>query len=120
MDAIRNIIPIAFLILVCDAPWLYFTSGQAQKMMQRIQGGAPMAIRWEGAPPVYLALAFLVLQAQSTMQAFLIGLCTYAVYDFTNYTTLKNYELGFAVADSVWGGVLFTLVRQVALYLNMV
>ena len=79
-----------------------------------------MALRWEGAPPVYLALAFLVLQAQSTAQAFFIGLCTYAVYDFTNYTTLKNYDLSFAVADSVWGGVLFTLVRSIALRLNMV
>ena len=120
MDAIRSIVPIAFLILVCDTPWLYFTADRAQKMIGRIQGGAPMALRWEGAPPVYLALAFLVLQAQSTAQAFLIGLCTYAVYDFTNYTTLKNYDLSFAVADSVWGGVLFTLVRQVALKLGLI
>ena len=120
MDAIRSIIPIAFLILVCDAPWLYLTSDRAQKMVKRIQGGAPMALRWEGAPPVYLALAFLVLQAQSATQAFLIGLCTYAVYDFTNYSILKDYDLSFAVADSIWGGVLFTLVRQVALKLGLI
>ena len=48
-----------------------------------------------------------------------MGLCTYAVYDFTNYSTLANYELQFAIADSIWGGVLFSIVREVGLRLNL-
>ena len=78
-----------------------------------------MTLRWEGAPIVYIALAYLLLQTNSNMQAFLVGLSTYAVYDFTNYATLTNYELKFAIADSIWGGILFSLVRQVAIRLNL-
>ena len=122
MDAkvVRNLIPLAALFVVCDMPWLWISSTHAQSMIKKIQGGAPMQLRWEGALPIYIALAYLVQQANSATSAFLLGLCVYAVYDFTNYTTLSNYELQFAVADSLWGGILFTIVRSVALYLNLI
>ena len=119
MDAIRTLVPLALLFVVCDLPWLYAVGGWSQSMVKKIQGGAPMVLRWQAAPPVYIALAYLVTQASSTMNAFLIGLSTYAVYDFTNYSTLTNYRLDFAVADSIWGGVLFTLVRSASIWLNL-
>jgi len=123
MDAVallRNLIPIAVLFIVCDIPWLYISSTYAQSMLKRIQGGTPFQVRWAGAIPVYLALAYLVQQATSTWHAFLTGLCVYAVYDFTNYATLVNYTLEFAIADSLWGGILFTIVRQAALWLHLI
>jgi uncharacterized membrane protein len=119
MNAIRALIPLALLFIVCDAPWLLFTSESAQKMFKAIQGGTPLQFRLIGAIPVYLALAYLVQLARSTTEAFLLGLCVYAVYDFTNYATLAKYELSFAVADSLWGGLLFVLVRTIAIYLNI-
>lgn len=119
MDAVLAIVPIALLFVICDLPWLYISSGWAQSMIKKIQGGVPMVLRWEGVPVIYIALAYLLLQAHSTAQAFLIGLSCYAVYDFTNYTTLENYDIRFAIADSTWGGVLFSIVREVALRLNL-
>ena len=35
----------------------------------------------------------------------LFGWILFGVYDFTNYSTLKNYPLIFAVVDTLWGGV---------------
>ena len=119
MDALRTIVPLAALFAVCDIPWLTVVAPWFQSMFKKIQGGAPVVLRWEGAPPVYLALAYLVTRAGTTMEAFLIGLSTYAVYDFTNYLTLAKYELPFAVADSLWGGVLFTIVREAGLRLGL-
>ena len=119
MDAIRIIVPLSLLFIVCDIPWLFTVGGWSQSMVKKIQGGAPLALRWQGAPVVYIALAYLLLQTHSNAQAFLTGLATYAVYDFTNYATLTNYDLKFAIADSVWGGVLFSIVRQVAIRLNL-
>lgn len=116
---VRNLIPLALLFVLCDLPWLYMTLPRTQSMIKTIQGGMPIQMRWEGTPPVYLALAFLVQQAPSTLDAFFIGLSTYAVYDFTNYSTLAKYDLSFAVADSIWGGVLFTIVREIAVRLNL-
>jgi uncharacterized membrane protein len=119
MDALRTLLPLALLFIVCDLPWLYTVGPWSQTMIKKIQRGAPMVLRWEAAPPVYIALAYLLLQATSTLNAFLIGLSTYAVYDFTNYATLDKYDPYFAVADSLWGGILFTIVRSVAIKLNI-
>ncbi len=63
------------------------------------------------AAVVYIALGYLVLQTKTPLEAFYIGAATYAVYDFTNLATLKNYDFSFALVDSLWGGILFALVR---------
>ena len=114
-----TLIPIALLILVCDLPWLYASSTTAKAMIQKIQGGMPLEVRAFAAVPVYFALAYLVQIARSTGEAGLIGLCTYAVYDFTNLATLTNYRLDFAVADSLWGGILFMIVRELGIRLGL-
>jgi len=119
INALRNLIPLAILFVLCDAPWLWLSSDWSQATFKKIQGGLPLQIRLEGAIPVYLALAYLVQQAHSTVDAFLLGLTVYGVYDFTNYATLAKYELSFAVTDSLWGGLLFIIVRKVALWLNI-
>ena len=88
-------------------------------MFEKIQGGAPLRVRWEGVPIVYAALALLLQSARSTAEAGVIGLASYAIYDFTNYSTLVKYDLSFAVADSIWGGVLFSIVREAGKRLNL-
>jgi len=118
MDA-RKLVSLSLLFVACDMPWLYATSGLVQDMYKKIQGGAPLQVRLAGSLPVYVALAYLVQLADSTFNAFLLGLAVYTVYEFTSYTALAKYELGFAVADSLWGGVLFVLVRSIAIYLNI-
>jgi uncharacterized membrane protein len=114
-----SIIPLALLFIVCDLPWLYITRKWAQKMFEKIQGGAPLRVRWEGVPIVYVALAVLIQNARSTGEAGVIGVATYSIYEFTNYSTLANYDLQFAIADSLWGGALFILVRSAGIYFNL-
>jgi hypothetical protein len=114
-----TLIPIALLIIVCDLPWLYATSSTVQPMIKKIQGGMPLEMRWGAAVPVYFALAYLVQLSKSTAEAGLIGLSTYAVYDFTNLSTLKDYSLEFAIADSLWGGMLFMIVRELGMRLGL-
>lgn len=80
--------------------------------MRGIQG-SPMEFRLWPAIPVYVALGYLLTLADSVKDAFLLGLSTYAVYDFTNLATFKKYPLKFAVADSLWGGTLMTLAFTV-------
>lgn len=33
----------------------------------------------------------------------IFGFCVYGVYNGTNYATLKNYDVGTAVIDTLWG-----------------
>ena len=39
---------------------------------------------------------------------FLFGLCSFAVFDFTNGALFKEYPLAFMLTDTLWGGVLFS------------
>jgi len=57
---------------------------------------------------VYLLLAYLLTVPRTVEEAFLLGAATYGVYDATNYATLKNYSPVFAVADTLWGGILLS------------
>jgi uncharacterized membrane protein len=100
------------LILVIDIPWLYMTQELSGKMFRKIQGSSIQVVWW-AALVVYVALAYLLLQTKEPSEAFGLGLATYAVYDFTNLATLRDYEPLFAVVDSLWGGVLFYIARSV-------
>ena len=97
------------LIPVLDAPWLYYQSAAAKGMLESVQGGRPLSMRLWPAVVVYVALAYLLLQQTSATGAFLAGAAVYAVYDFTNLSLLKDYTLNFAVADTLWGGILFAI-----------
>lgn len=114
----HTLIVIPILMALIDAPYLTLTSMNFKPMIMRIQGSA-LEFRIAAAIPVYLALAYLLTYAKSWQQAAAIGAATYAVYDFTNYATIKNYTLSFALQDTLWGGVLFALTWLVAKKLNI-
>ncbi len=98
------------LLLAIDMPWLFLIGETAQKLVYRIQG-KDMKLRYTPALIVYIALAYLVMKAESPMEAFKMGVAVYAVYDFTNYAMFSNYTLSFAVLDSIWGGILMATTR---------
>ena len=54
----------------------------------------------------------MLLETKSYKQAFVYGLCIYGVYDFTTLALLKGYDWKFAVADTLWGGILFVIGRH--------
>jgi uncharacterized membrane protein len=92
-------------------------------MIQSIQG-SPIKVRLESAIVCYLALTaliyyFILLPKRSAIDAALLGLCTYAVYETTSYALLKNWDLQIAVIDSLWGGVLFYLVASIIYWLQI-
>jgi uncharacterized membrane protein len=118
MDFKKLAITVVVLIVI-DTLWL-FTGGQfAIRMTEKIQGSS-VVFRYGSALIVYIALAYLHNTfATSIKEAFALGLSTYAVYDFTNYALLKDYDFRFAVADTVWGGVLFSMVHSVMDYIRI-
>lgn len=46
----------------------------------------------------------------------LLGLLTYGIYDFTTKAVLSAYPWSVAFADTIWGGILFTLLALIASY----
>lgn len=102
----------AVLLVLFDLPWLMVSGPYVKGMIQRIQG-SPLRFAYLPAVIVYIAMAYILLQTKTPTEAFYVGAATYAVYDFTNLATLKNYDFSFALVDTLWGGVLFALTRFV-------
>ena len=102
------------VVVIClDVLWLLTVGRSGQRMIERIQG-KPIHFRWLGGLPVYAAIAYLVMETTSYSKAFLCGASVYAIYDWTNYAVLDGYDAWFALADTAWGGVLFTAARYLA------
>lgn len=97
------------IIILIDIPWLTLQMSPSQKMFSEIQGGRAVRMTLWPAVVVYIALAYLLLLQTSVRGAFLSGAAVYAVYEFTNMAVFKDYSLSFAVADTLWGGVLFSI-----------
>ena len=88
-------------------------------MVRQIQGGEDAVLRIIPAVIVYFALSYLLTVPKSAVEAFLLGSSVYAVYDFTNYATLKKYDIRFGVLDTLWGGVLMTTAFYASNALNI-
>uniref|UniRef100_A0A6C0HXQ1 DUF2177 family protein n=1 Tax=viral metagenome TaxID=1070528 RepID=A0A6C0HXQ1_9ZZZZ len=52
---------------------------------------------------------FILKDKRSIVDAFLLGLVIYSVYDLTTLALLKNWFVTTAVIDTLWGGILFAL-----------
>lgn len=114
MNTFQKILTLAIGIGILDLPWLYIQGPWVSDIIQDIQADRVMNVRLWAAVPVYLALAYAVTQVSSAPRAFLLGLSIYAVYDFTQVVTFDKYPIGFAIADSLWGGVLMALTWWIA------
>ena len=119
MNPLLRILALSAIIIAVDLPWLLAVQPYTSAMIRSIQSGKDAVFRYEAALVVYFALGYLATLPKSAMEAFLLGLCVYAVYDFTNYATFAKYRLEFGVLDSLWGGVLFSIVYQIRMYLNL-
>ena len=106
---------IAFMVL--DGVWLgvlmkNFYRDQLAQIVRLANGG--IAPNWPAAFVVYVLLgtgiALFVIPRASTASlaaayGALFGLVVYGVYDFTNYSTLRQWPLVLALADVAWGAV---------------
>ena len=111
MNYTHSLLKTAVIIFMVDLFWLFTGGIYASKMTEMIQG-RPLRMRYGSAIIVYFFLAYMLLQTTSAKEAFLYGVSIYGVYDFTNHALLENYDWKFAIADTLWGGVLFVLARH--------
>lgn len=111
MSITQSLFKTAAILFLVDIFWLLTGGIYARKMTERIQG-QPIQMRYISAAIVYLLMAYMLLQTKSAKEAFLYGASIYGIYDFTNHALLEQYDWKFAIADTLWGGVLFVLARH--------
>lgn len=102
---------IVFLSL--DFSFLYLMSSMFNKQIIAVQG-SPIVFNMYAAILSYIALFFgiyyfIIREKKSILDAFLLGIVIYAVYETTTLTLLKNWTYKTAIIDTMWGGSLFAL-----------
>jgi len=118
IPSLKQLVAAMVALALVDAVWLLTAGRYALQMTERIQG-SPVVFGPVAAIVVYIALAYLVYQVNTPLEAGLLGAATYAVYDFTSLAILKKYEVGMAIADTIWGGVLFATVFSILKYFKL-
>jgi uncharacterized membrane protein len=102
-------------IMFCIDLFYLLTFGIWFRFMVETIQQQPMNIRYLSAIAIYPFMAHMLLETKSYFQAFTYGVCIYAVFDLTNYSIFTDYDIRFAIADILWGGVLFVLARYLML-----
>ena len=106
---------VAFMVL--DGIWLgllmkNFYREQLAPIVRLADGG--IAPNWPAAIVVYILLGagialFVIPRAPTVSSAAalgaLLGLVVYGVYDFTNYSTLRQWPFVLTLADTAWGAL---------------
>ncbi len=76
--------------------------------IRTIMNGRPTQFRPLYALPVYLLLVIAVLYyPKSLMEALMLGVIIYGVFDFTVIAMFADIPLKLAMFDMVWGGIFF-------------
>ena len=105
---------LAVAFLVFDYIYLSNVAGVFDAVVRSIQGSG-ISFKMLGAVGAYAAIVYqfyyFIYKRDSTLvDAFVLGATTYAIYDFTNYALFNKYPLDVGLMDTLWGGVLYSLV----------
>ena len=61
---------------------------------------------------------FILKDNKGLLDSFLLGLLVYAVYEFTNKAVIKNWSGLIVLFDTLWGGILFTIVTIIIKFMQ--
>jgi uncharacterized membrane protein len=103
----------AFVLLIIDFLYLSLIKNYFYKQVRLVQGTNP-TINIFGVILCYIFLVFglnyfILNKNKSVLDAFLLGIIIYGVYETTNYSLLKNWSIVTVIMDTLWGGILFAL-----------
>ena len=110
---ITQVIISGIIMLLLDFVYLSTFSKFFSNIVYNIQN-SKLKFKILGAVLCYIFLIFglnyfIIDQKKPLLDAFLLGIVIYGVYETTSYALLDNWPLSAVVLDTVWGGVLFTL-----------
>ena len=108
---------LGMIVLVLDAVYLYTFGGQFSAMIKNIQG-SNVKMRYGSVVACYILVVymlnhFIIQPKKGIKDAFMLGACTYGIYDTVNYAIFNKYKLHLAIVDTIWGGMLFSLATLI-------
>ena len=106
------------VLLVVDGLYLYNIGMSIFQSNVELIQNAPLKANVYGAILSYVCVIgafnyFIILQNKSPLDAFILGVFLYGVFDMTNITMFTKYSWKTAVSDTLWGGTLFAFTTLV-------
>jgi len=112
--SVSEVIISGILLLSIDSIYLSLIKDLFKNQIESVQK-SPLKLDYYGAALSYLFLIiginyFVLCRNGNYMDAFVLGVVIYGVYEATSYALLKNWKPSTVVIDTIWGGILFALV----------
>jgi uncharacterized membrane protein len=91
------------------------------KVIKNVQN-KPLKINWTYLILCYLLISFtiyyfVIKDKKSILYSFILGCCINGIYETTNMTVLYNWNQNIVFIDTLWGGILFSLVNYIYNYI---
>lgn len=101
----------AVVLVALDTVYLSINRTFLETQIQSVQK-VPVQLNPVSLIFCYLLLVFglyyfVVLPKRGILEAFLLGIFVYGVYELTNFSTFKAWKLEMVFLDTLWGGILF-------------
>lgn len=116
-----SMIPILLFCLIVFFDMIFFRVNKTflNKTIHSVQNRT-LTLKYPGALLCYLALTLILYNAMKLnyTQTFGLGVGIYAVYEGTNYAIFDHWPLKMVVLDTLWGGILFVLVKWTNTFLT--
>jgi len=111
---------LAFLVIVIDYVYLSNIAKYFNNQIEKVQG-TKIVLDFYAAGLCYLVLVlslyyFIIRRRESILNAVLLGLSTYLIYEFTNKAILKDWMWTTVLLDGLWGGLLYGLSTFIIYY----
>ena len=109
----------ALVFILIDGIYLSLMKNYFNNLVVKIQGTS-IKFRYLGAIATYAFLTFAIYyfilsdKSKTLLDAFILGLVIYAVYEFTNYTILSGWNIETVIIDTSWGALLFVLTTIIS------
>lgn len=111
------------VLLAIDIPWIFFNPSY-KTLSEKINGSNSVSTMNKilYASVVYILLAvgiqYFCVNQNSYLNAVVLGLVVYGVYNFTNLSFIANYDVKTGSIDTVWGMALFLIVTAISLIIS--
>jgi uncharacterized membrane protein len=105
-------------MLVLDSIYLIVFSDFFNNLVTKVQG-SKLKINLLGAILCYIFLVFglnyfIISKKKPLIDAFILGIVIYGVYETTSYALFENWSPLAVILDTFWGGILFTLTTVIS------
>lgn len=122
MKDLYNLLIIYILLIMADGLYFMFVKNLFDIQIRAVQGTS-INVNLLAFFLCYIFIAFvlyyfIIREKNSIFNAFLLGLCIYAIYELTNKALFNKWKWSTVILDSLWGGILFMLVAKIYKVIN--